>query len=174
VVATEAGTLSPAGDWVDDPANWSKDAWRLLEDALEQLVPAAESAGAVLALEAHPHTVLKTQSQVLEVFERFPSSHLQLVCDPYNYLTPELLPAQGRLTRELLERFECRFVLAHLKDVRLDGGELTRPAFGDGVFDQAPYLRFLCERRPDLAWILEHLTLDEVPDVISRARAIFR
>src|SRR6185295_16990501 len=124
VVATEAGTLNPAGDWVDDPDNWSKHAWRLLEEALEELVPAAESAGSVLALEGHPHTVLKTQSQLLELFERFPSQHLQLVCDPYNYLTLELLPAQERLTRELLDRFEWRFVLAHLKDVRVEGGEL--------------------------------------------------
>ena len=61
--------------------------------------------------------VLKTQSQLLELLERFPTPHLQVVCDPYNYLSHHLLPAQEHATAELLDRFEDRFVIAHLKDV---------------------------------------------------------
>ena len=45
VVATETGTRDPTGDWTDSPENWDDEAWRLLDDALEHLLPAAEEVG---------------------------------------------------------------------------------------------------------------------------------
>ena len=113
--------------------------------------------------------MLKTQSQLLEVLERFSTPHLQVVCDPYNYLSSHLLAAQDRATSELLARFEDRFVVAHLKDVDPGGVEVASPAFGTGVFNQQPYLEFLRDRRPDLPLVLEHLALDEIPQAMGSA-----
>lgn len=172
VVATETGTRDATGDWTDSPENWGDQAWQLLEEALETLVEVAERAGSILALEAHVKNVLKTQSQLLELLERFPTHHLQVVCDPYNYLSHHLLPAQEHATAELLDRFEDRFVIAHLKDVDPLGAEAGSPAFGTGAFEQAPYLEFLCERRPDLPLVLEHLPLEEIPVAIERVREL--
>lgn len=172
VVATETGTRAATGDWTDSPENWGDHAWQLLADALETLLATAEQAGAVLALEAHVKNVLKTQSQLLELLERFPTPHLQVVCDPYNYLSHHLVPAQAHATGELLDRFEDRFVIAHLKDVDPLGAEAGSPSFGTGAFEQAPYLEFLRARRPDLPLILEHLPLEEVPAAIERVRAV--
>jgi L-ribulose-5-phosphate 3-epimerase len=168
IVATETGTRHPDGDWTDSPENWGDEAWSLLDDALETLLPVAERYGVVLALEATVKNVLRTQGQLLGLLERFPTDHLQVVCDPYNYLSGDLMPAQERATRELLERFEDRFVIAHLKDVDPGGAEVATIEFGTGVFLQRPYLEFLRDRRPDLDLIVEHLPLAHVPDVISR------
>src|SRR5438067_1492758 len=171
VVATGSGTRSTEHDWADHPDNWGKEAWRLLDDAIEQLLPAAEANGAVLALEGTWMTVLRTFTQLLDLLERHPSPNLQLVCDPYNYVSYELLPAQDRLLDEFLARFESRFVLAHLKDVRVEGSTTTRPEFGTGVFHHAPLLEFLRTRRPDLPLVLEHLPLEHVPEAIARVDA---
>jgi sugar phosphate isomerase/epimerase len=103
------------------------------------------------------------------LLERYPSPNLQLVCDPYNYVSYELLPAQDRLLDEFLTRFESRFVLAHLKDVGVDGETTTRPEFGTGVFHHDRLLEFLRTRRRDLPLVLEHLPLEHVPDAIARA-----
>jgi sugar phosphate isomerase/epimerase len=172
VVATETGTRSPDGDWIDSPDNWSPEAWRLLDDALERLVPAADEHGVVLALEASVKNVLKTVGQLIGLLDRFPSRHLQLVCDPYNYLARALLPAQVRHTRDFLDRFEHRFVIAHGKDVDPGGADAGTIEFGTGAFSQAPYLEFLATRRPDLPLILEHLPLDHLPDATSRVREL--
>jgi sugar phosphate isomerase/epimerase len=173
VVATETGTRNPDGDWLGSPGNWGAEAWGLLEEAIERLLVTAERCGTVLALEAHVNNVLRTQSQLARLLDRFPSPSLGVVADPYNYLSRELLPAQRRHTRTFLERFEHRFVLAHLKDVGLDdaGEKTTRPPFGTGLFEQAPYLDFLRTRRSDLTPVLEHLTPSEFPAAVRRVRA---
>jgi sugar phosphate isomerase/epimerase len=172
VVATETGTRDPTGDWTDSPDNWGDEAWRLLDDALERLLPVAERSGTILALEATVKNVLKTQSQLVGLLERFPTEQLQVVCDPYNYVSRHLVPAHRRATAELLERFEDRFVVAHLKDVAAGGAEDATPELGTGVFDQLPYLEFLRDRRPDLDLIVEHLPLEHVPAALERVRML--
>ena len=172
VVATETGSRHPSSDWTDSPENWGTEAWRLVDDALERLLPVAESAGTILALEAHVKNVLKTQSQLLGILDRFPTQHLQVVCDPYNYLSSHLLPVQERATHEFLTRVEDRFVLAHLKDVAAAGAESHTPELGGGVFAQAPYLEFLRTRRPDLDLVVEHLPPEAIPRVTETVRRL--
>lgn len=171
-VATETGTRDPHGDWTDSPENWGEETWDLVDDALGQLLPVAESSGTILALEAHVKNVLKTQSQLLGVLERFPTEHLQVVCDPYNYLSGNLVEAQERATNELLTRFEDRFVIAHLKDVAPGGAEVGTTEFGTGVFEQRRYLEFLRDRRPDLDLVLEHLPPEHVVQATETARRL--
>ncbi len=170
VVATGTGTRSLAGDWVDSPENVQPETEELLEASLAELVPAAERAGAILALEAHVETVLRSRVTLLGVLERFPTPHLQVVLDPYNYVSRHLLPAQERVTRDFLERFEHRFVLAHLKDVDPGGADVATIEFGTGSFSQEAYLEFLATRRPDLPLILGHLPLEHVSAAIGRVR----
>jgi len=172
VVATETGTRNPDGDWIDSPDNWRPETWDTLDDALAKLLAVAERSGAILALEGHVKNVLRTHGHLLGLLERFPSQHLQVVLDPYNYLSHHLLAAQERLTSEFLARFEHRFVIAHLKDVDPGGADIGTIEFGTGVFSQAPYLEFLATRRPDLPLILEHIPLDHVPAASVRVRAL--
>jgi sugar phosphate isomerase/epimerase len=174
VVATETGTRSPGGDWTDDPANAGEEAWDVLLASLERLLPVAERAGSILALEAHQANVLKRPGQLLALLDRFPTDHLQIVCDPYNFASRDLLPAVERLTQDLLAQFEPHFVLAHLKDVAPEGDGVGTPEFGTGVFPQPPYLEFLRTVRPDLPLILEHLPLEHVAQAVERVRTSAR
>jgi sugar phosphate isomerase/epimerase len=172
VVATETGTRSRAGEWADSPENALPETRELLDEALAELVRVAERSGSILALEVYVGHVLRSPLQLLGVLERFPSDHLQVVLDPYNYVSRHLVGAQQRFARDLFARFEDRFVLAHLKDVDPGGAETATVEFGTGVFAQEPYLEFLATRRPDLPLILEHLPLEHVPAAISRVRDI--
>jgi len=170
VVATETGTRSVESDWVTSAENASPAAWDCFHDALDQLLPVAERHGSVLALEGYVNNVLATSDQMVATLKRYPSKHLGVVLDPYNYLARDLLPRKEQVTREFLARFEGRFVLAHLKDVAAGGAEVNTPEFGTGVFPQKMYLEFLRDRRPGLSLILEHLPFDHVPDAIRLAK----
>ncbi len=168
VVATETGTRHPTSDWLASPDNRSEQTWELLCEAIDELLVVAERHGSILAVEAHVKNVLASTVGLEALLERFPSDHLQVVLDPYNYVSPHVLGAQERLARQFLARFEHRFVLAHLKDVGRDASETIE--FGTGVFPQRPYLEFLRDRRPDLPLIVEHLPLAHVPTALRRAR----
>jgi sugar phosphate isomerase/epimerase len=170
VVATETGTRSREGAWVGSPQNRSPETLAVLDESVGTLVDAAERHGSILALEGSVKHVVGTASALDGVLSRFPSRSLQVVLDPYNYLSRELLPAQERVTQAFLDRFEHRFVLAHVKDVAAGGAEEATPQVGTGVFAQEPYLRFLQERRPDLPLILEHLPLEQVPQAAELVR----
>ena len=126
----------------------------------------------ILAVETYVGNVLKTQGQLTGLIGRFPTQHLQVVCDPYNYLSSDLMHVHERATSELLDRFEPRFVLAHLKDVSPDGAQAGTPEFGTGAFSQRPYLGFLRTRRPDLDVISEHVPLAQVPTVRRRVEEL--
>jgi sugar phosphate isomerase/epimerase len=169
-VSTHAGTRHPIDEWADMPENAGPEAWATLLDSVERLLPAAERAGTVLALEGSVKSVLRSVARTIELLDRFPSPHLQLVCDPYNYVSRALLPARERVARELLGRFEPLFVVAHVKDVGPDGAEVSTPEVGTGVFVQEPYFEFLQTRRPDLPLILEHLDESRIPAAMELVR----
>jgi hypothetical protein len=87
-------------------------------------------------------------------------------------VSAELLPVHEQATDVLLNGFEDRFVLGHLKDVDPLGADTGTIEFGTGVFNQVPYLEFLRTRRPDLDLVVEHLPLAHVPDVRRRIEAL--
>lgn len=172
VVATETGTRHAESDWVAVPENQSAEAWEALYETLGELMPVAERHGAVLALEGYVNNVVGTYDQMAAVLEHFPSPHLQMVLDPYNYLSQGMLAESEQATREFLRRFKEHFVIAHLKDVCAEGAEVNTPEFGLGVFPQALYIEFLRNERPDLSLVLEHLPDEHIPVAIERVRAI--
>lgn len=172
VVATETGTRHPTSDWLATPENWDHAAWELLCAAIEELLPVAEQHGSILALEGYVNNIVQTLGQLQGLLERYPSRHLQVVCDPYNYLSSHLLPVAEETARNFFAQFEHRFVLAHLKDVAASGAEHDTPEFGTGVFPQQMYIHWLREHRPDLPLILEHLPWEHIPDAILQVRTL--
>lgn len=163
VVATETGTRNPDSDWVADPANSSPQTWNALYDALDELIPLAERHGVRIALEGYVNNVLATKADLQTILDHYNTSVLQVVLDPFNYLSAELMPEKEAETRDFLARFEDRFVIAHLKDVDERGAETDTPILAQGVFPFPIYVEFLLDRRPDLPVIHEHLPFDAIP-----------
>jgi sugar phosphate isomerase/epimerase len=171
VVATETGTRH-AQDWQASPENRSPEALETLYRSLESLLPVAEQSGSILALECYVNNVIATVEDTAQVLERYPTPALQLVLDPFNFISSDLLPEAERFSRELLERFRQHWAIAHLKDVGAGGAEIDTPAFGDGVFPMAHLKAFLRDRRPDLAIVLEHIDFARIPAAIAQFNAI--
>ena len=170
IVATETGTRNQEQPWAPSPENRSPQALASLEESLAEVLAVADRHGSILALEGYVGHVIGTHAALQGVLDRFPTRSLQLVLDPYNYLSRHLLPSQERVTAAFLDRYEHRFVIAHAKDVGPAGAEESTPELGTGVFEQGPYLAFLERRRPDLPLILEHLPLENVAGAAGRVR----
>jgi len=167
VVATETGTRSGENDWGPSPENQGTEAWDILCATLRELLSVAEQHGTILALEGHVNHVINTPERLTRLLEQFPTPHLQVVLDPYNYLGKDQLAQKEMVVMTFLKQFKDRFVVAHLKDVSQEGAESDTPAFGEGVFPQSIYLDFLRKERFDLPLILEHASLDQLSEVIK-------
>lgn len=168
LVATETGTRSREDEWAPSPENQGQETWEVLCAALRELLPVAEHHGTTLALEGHVNHVINTPERLARLLAQFPTPHLQVVLDPYNYLAHDLLSQKEQVVGAFLHQFKDRFVLAHLKDVSQDGAEIDTPAFGQGVFPQQLYLDFLRRERPDLPLIIEHVSVDRIPEVLQK------
>ena len=172
IVATETGTLNRDNEWASAPENATQAAWETLCRSIDELVQVAEEAGSILALEGYVNNIVTTVDQMSKLLEYSSSSHLQVVLDPYNYLSADLLDRQEEITRDFLNRFQTHFVVAHLKDVARQGAEIDTPEFGTGIFQQQLYIEFLREQRPDLPLIFEHLSWEHLPIVIQRLQKL--
>lgn len=168
LVATETGTRNRESEWAPSPENQGREAWEILCASLREVLPMAEQHGMILAVEGHVNHVINTPERLARLLAQFPTPHLQVVLDPYNYLGQDVLPRKEQVVAAFLRQFKDRFVLAHLKDVSQDGAEIDTPAFGQGVFPQRIYLDFLRQHRPDLPLILEHVTVDQIPAVLQK------
>lgn len=167
IVATETGTRSRESEWASSPENQEQKVWDILCATLRELLPVAQQHGTILALEGHVNHVINTPERLARLLEQFPTPHLQVVLDPFNYLAHDLLFQKEQVVAAFLQQFKDRFVLAHLKDVSQEGAESDTPAFGQGVFPQMLYLDFLRRERPDLPLILEHASVDQIPSVLQ-------
>ena len=184
VVATETGTFNPGSDWDPSPENGSPQAWAVLLESLEELLEKAKATGTILAIEGYVNNIVGRLDQIDALFRTFPTPHLALMLDPYNYISRDLLPTADLICEEFLERYADRFVIAHLKDVAALGADGTpdeiggradlvgTPEFCTGVFPQQVYMRFLRNRRPDLPIILEHLPVSHLPEAMRRFRSL--
>jgi sugar phosphate isomerase/epimerase len=183
-VATETGTLHPSSNWDPSPENKSPRAWATLLESVGELLETAKACGSILAIEGYVNNIVGRLDQVDALLAAFPTRHLGLMLDPYNYISRDLLPVADLICRELLERHADRFVIAHLKDVAALGADGTSgenagrtdlvgtPEFCTGVFPQQGYMRFLRDRRPDLPIMFEHLPDEHLPDAIQRFHAL--
>jgi sugar phosphate isomerase/epimerase len=168
VVATETGTYNRQNDWSPSPENQGQEAWDILCATLRELLPVAEQHRTILALEGHVNHVINTPERLARLLKQFPTPHLQVVLDPFNYLGQDLIARKEQVVATFLQQFKERFVLAHLKDVSQKGAEVDTPAFGQGIFPQQLYLDFLRRERPDLPLIIEHVSVDQIPEVLLK------
>src|SRR5260370_7154625 len=166
VVATETGTYNRESDWASSPENQGQEAWDTLCATLHELLPVAEQHGTILALEGHVNHVINTPERLARLLEHFPTPHLQVVLDPFNYPGQGLLPRKEQVVATFLQQFKDRFVLAHPKDVHQKGAEVDTPAFGQGVFPQPISLDFLRHRLPHFPLLSNHYPLSPNPALL--------
>ena len=83
--------------------------------------------------------------------------------DPCNYYRKEDLSRMDPMLEEMFRLLGKQVVLAHAKDVIASADGTDLPASGKGVLDYPLYLRLLAGLKLEVALIIEHLTLEDVP-----------
>ncbi len=172
LISTETGSLATTGDWHDDPANRTPEAWDALKAVLADLVAVAEREDVTILIEPYVVNVCYRPELGVRMLREIDSPHLRLCMDPTNFFSnaearPELVAATMRAG------FEAEgedFRLAHAKDVTPPAPGAAVPGLpgpGQGMLDYPLYLDLLSAAGYDGPLVIEHLTEAEVPAALE-------
>jgi sugar phosphate isomerase/epimerase len=171
-ISTETGSLATTGDWHDDPANRTPEAWDAFKAVLTDLVRVAESEGVTILIEPYVVNVCYRPELGVRMMHEIGSDNLRLCMDPTNFFSnaeakPELVDATMRAGFAAEGR---DFRLAHAKDVTPPAeGALVPglPGPGQGMLNYPLYLELLTAAGYEGPLVIEHLTESDVPAALE-------
>lgn len=165
-LVTETGTLNPNRPWDSFPENHLPETLQNFIKALKPSVKLAEKVGVTLLLEGHLHHVVASAENALVVREEL-GPNVGYVMDPTNYFTKSMANASTKALRQLFEAIGSLCPIAHAKDVRYVGSELTTPRAGIGNLDYKEFLELLDKNRAGCPLILEQIRPGELRETID-------
>lgn len=160
IVALESG--SPNADQSFHSNNATETVYQDLLGSMEELVAEAERCGVVVGIEAVTSHVLSSPERMGRLLDDIPSSHLRVVFDPVNLLSPANCREQREVMRRSFDLFADRIAVVHAKDFRIVDGKLITCPAGSGMLDYGLLLSWLAVHKPGIAVLLEEAGPDHV------------
>jgi sugar phosphate isomerase/epimerase len=160
------GSRHASAFYAPHPDNHRPETRERLVASLKRVVPWAEEAGVILALECHVTTALDTPEHIREIIQGVDSPWVRANFDPVN-----LLGDFGRVWRnadamrhmwQILGR--CYARSAHIKDVRADPElvvHISEAPPGQGLLDLDAFFDVVRQLGEDTAVVVEHLPVDQ-------------
>lgn len=170
VIATCTGSRDPESMWRHHPDNASPEAWQVLRETLEEILPVAEQANVTIAFEPEINNVASDAKRSRKIIDEMQSDRLKVVMDAANIFGENDLPRMREVLDEAFELLGDHIAVAHGKDLD-HGGDAGHLAAGTGKLDYAHYVSLLCALPFDVAVILHGLTEEQVPASVAMLRS---
>jgi sugar phosphate isomerase/epimerase len=143
-----------------------------LISSLRRVVPWAQDAGVILALECHVTTALDTPEHIREVLRAVDSPWVRANFDPVNLLGDfARVWHNAEAMRHMWQTLgACYAKSAHIKDVVTDADfvvHISEAAPGHGYLDLDAYFEVVAQLGEDTAVIVEHLPADQSLEAIT-------
>ncbi len=169
VIATCSGSRNPESMWRDHPDNASPEAWADLRNTLEQVLPAAEAAGVVIAIEPEYNNIVKSPAKARRLIDEMASPALKVIMDAANIFGKDDLPRMTEILDEAFDLLGDHIAFAHGKDLD-HGGDAGHLAAGTGKLDYAHYVSLLCSLPFDVPVILHGLKEEQLDESAAMLR----
>lgn len=169
VVTMSTGTRHADDIWRYHPDNLSEDAWRDLRSTLDQLLPAAESAGVRLGVEPEPGNVVADAGRGRRLLDELGADAklVGIVLDPANLVPDEAIARQDEILRHAFSELGPGTVALHAKDV-VPGGGYAAAGLGRLDYD------LVFELYESLPLPVPVVIQDAVEDDVERTRDFLR
>ena len=161
------GSLNPRGSWYPHRNNNRPEIFDILIDSLKQVCGAAEEHGVALAIEGHVLSVLDTPERVKDLIDAVGSSTLRFNMDPVNFIggVRDAFDTKS-VMNHLFDVLGPYTICGHAKDFVLQERlvlHIEEAVIGEGLLDQATFLRRFEEYCPDGYMQIEHLPDADIP-----------
>jgi len=158
VVGTETGAVNTGYKF--EEANRSEAALETFIRNLEPVVKAAEKCGTVLAIEPVYKHIVYTPARARRVLDAIASPNLQIIFDPVNLLGVDNYERRDEIFEEAMELLRDEIAIIHLKDFKVENGNLVSIAAGTGEMNYDRICEFAQKFKPYIHTTLENTTPD--------------
>jgi sugar phosphate isomerase/epimerase len=172
MIISGCGSRHPSHFYGPHPENHLPATRERLIASLRRVVPWAENAGVILALECHVTTALDTPEHIREVIQAVDSPWIRANFDPVNLLGDfSRVWHNADAMRHMWQTLgACYARSAHIKDVVTDADfvvHISEAAPGHGYLDLDAYFEVVRGLGEDTAVIVEHLPADQALAAIA-------
>jgi sugar phosphate isomerase/epimerase len=172
MIISGCGSRHASAFYGPHPSNHTPEARERLITSLRRVVPWAQDAGVILALECHVTTALDTPEHIREVIQTVDSPWVRANFDPVNLLGDfSKVWHNADAMRHMWQTLgACYAKSAHIKDVVTDPDfvvHISEAAPGDGFLDLDAYFEVVSQLGEDTAVIVEHLPADQAVAAIT-------
>lgn len=144
-----------------------RESFNILLNSVDQMVNKAEAVGAYVGIEpVHVHT-LNTPELTNELLHIIDSDHLSIIFDPVNLIHTGNVENQESLLKECFDAFGKKISAIHLKDFKVDNGQILPTRLGIGRMEYDYLFEWLHKNKPDIAILREELCLKEASQEID-------
>ena len=173
MVAVDEKQRGHAIERLKHPDNETREAWQVLHNTLEQVLPVAEAAGVSVAFEPEVNNVANTAQKSRRLIDEMGSPNLKVVMDAANLFGEGELPRMTEILDEAFDLLGDHIAIAHGKDLDHDG-DAGHLAAGTGKLDYEHYVSLLCKLPFDVPIILHGLGEHQVDDCVAMRRRLER
>lgn len=157
--------------WRQHPDNRSAEAWRDMMNSIETAVTIAEEYNILLGIEPESSNVVYDAGMARKLLNEIRSPHLKIVIDAANLYNPERDLPMNDVLSEAFDLLGEHIVLAHAKDLMIDG-EAEFVAAGQGIVDYEHYVQLLSAAKFEGPLILHGLEEAQVESSLRYLRAL--
>jgi sugar phosphate isomerase/epimerase len=172
MIISGCGSRHPSHFYGPHPDNHTDATRERLIKSLRRVVPWAQDAGVILALECHVTTALDTPEHIRDVIQAVGSPFVRANFDPVNLLGDfQHVWHNADAMRHMWQTLgACYTKSAHIKDVVADEGfvvHISEAPPGHGHLDLDAYFEVITNLGEDTAVIVEHLPADQALAAIT-------
>ncbi|SEN99881.1 sugar phosphate isomerase/epimerase [Paenibacillus sp. OV219] len=157
--------------WKLHPDNRSKKTWADMMHTIAAAVVIAEQYNIVLGVEPELANVVYDAKRAKLLLDELQSPNVKIVMDAANLYNPESGRSQNDILSEAFDLLGEHIVIAHAKDIIMDG-HAEFVAAGAGMVDYHHYLQLLSVQHFTGPLILHGLSEDQVDSSLSFIRAL--
>lgn len=170
MVASETGCVLPEIQYTEQ--NFTDEAFADMVAIIRRLVKAGEAAGMLVGIEPGLNHPLYSLERVEQLLAAVDSDYLGIIFDPSNLITSKNYLDQVSIVESAFERFGDKIVAVHLKDFRVEDGQIVPVNLGDGNIDYRAIAGIIAEYKPYCFVVLEETKDDAIGKAVQLLDAV--
>jgi len=154
LVGTETGRYDENFKIV--PYTYTEGCYQLLLETMGEIVSAAEKLGVIVGIEPVATHTLYCPEIAKRFLDDLNSPNVEIILDPVNLIDESNFLNQEDVLDRAFRFLGDKISIIHIKDFRIEDGNVKFEKVGDGLFNYEPLFKFIKENKPHITMLIEN------------------